>query len=109
MSDNDLEDLKIFEKEIQGCMVPEDQRVVCAACRWPDGHMILGIRHFSPDMRISAKLQGYDPSESREQGFVDQWGNYLTRQEAFTIALRNGQYRPYEPYAIGTLYSEDLY
>lgn len=89
-----------------------EQRVVCAACRWPDGHIILGIRHFSPDMRLSAALQGYEtsPKEGRvEQGFVDQYGVFLTRQEAFKIALSQRQYAPYEPYNIGTLYSEDLY
>lgn len=85
------------------------KRVVCAACRWHDGHIILGIRHFSPDMRLSAALQGYECGAAVEQGFVDQYGNFLTRQEAFKIALPNGQYRPYEPYNIGTLYSEDLY
>lgn len=86
-----------------------DKRIVCAACRWPDGHIILGIRHFSPDMILSAHLQGYRTIDCREQGFVDQYGNYLTRQEAYQIAEKNGQYNPYEPYTPGTLYSEDLY
>lgn len=85
------------------------RRIVCAACRWPDGHVILGIRHFSPDMHLSAALQGYDPKDCRDQGFVDQFGNYLNRQEAYVIAAGNGQYQPYEPYTPGTLYSEDLY
>lgn len=112
MSDKTIEDIEILKNLVKdqaeyGSNKP--RRVVCAACRWPDGHVILGVRHFSPDMRLSAALQGYDVAECREQGFVDQFGKYLTRQEAFKIALSQGQYRPYEPYNIGTLYSEDLY
>lgn len=84
--------------------------VVCAACRWPDGHIISGIRHYSPDMRLSIALQGYNPVEvGIEQGFIDNYGNFLTRQEAYKIAVENKQYRPYEPFTPGTLYSEDLY
>lgn len=87
------------------------RRVVCAACVFPDGLMLTGIRHFSPDMRLVANKLGYTTKDyaAAKQGFVDQWGNFLTRQEAYIIAYRQGQYNPYEPYTPGTLYSEDLY
>lgn len=103
------ETLKTEIKKVQSLTVNEERRIVCAACRWPDGHVILGIRHFSPDMRLSAHKQGYDTIDCREQGFVDQWGNYLTRQEAYVIAERQNQYKPWDPATPGTLYSEDLY
>jgi len=106
---SEVQELRELVKNHQEFGSIKEKRVVCAACRWPDGHIILGIRHFSPDMRLSAALQGYEHVAGIDQGFVDQYGQFLTRQEAFKIALENGQYRPYEPYTIGTLYSEDLY
>lgn len=106
----EIEELRKLVKNQQeyGSNLP--RRVVCAACMWPDGHIISGVRHYSPDMRLSIALQGYNPTEMGiQQGFIDQFGAFLTRQEAFKIALSQGQYRPYEPYNFGTLYSEDLY
>lgn len=111
-SQDRIEELRNLVKEMQdyGEFETSEQRVVCAACRWPDGHIILGIRHYSPDMRLSIALQGYNPVEQGiEQGFVDQRGRFLTRQEAYEIAERQGQYKPYPPFTRGTLYSEDLY
>lgn len=107
----DIEALKEFVAETQAMSDPALQRVVCAAVRMSDGVIFTGIRHFSPDMHLVITLAGYneDKKIGAEQGFVDQWGKYLTRQEAFDIALRNGQYRPYPPFTFGTLYSEDLY
>lgn len=105
----EIDELRKLVKDQQEYGSIHEKRIVCAACRWPDGHIILGIRHFSPDMHLSAALQGYSPKDCREQGFVDQYGEYYNRQDAFKIALKNGQYRPYEPYNFGTLYSEDLY
>lgn len=104
----DITELRQLVKDHQEYGSSQPKRVVCAACRWPDGHVIIGIRHFSPDMRLSAALQGYR-GLNVEEGFVDQYGNFLTRQEAFKLALANGQYRPYGTYIFGTLYSEDLY
>jgi hypothetical protein len=43
-----------------------------------------------------------------EQGFIDQYGQFLTRQEAYTIALEQNQIL-YPGFDSGTLYSEDLY
>jgi hypothetical protein len=44
-----------------------------------------------------------------EQGFVDQYGNFMTREEAWEIAQAAGQIRRPEGGAPGTLYSEHLY
>lgn len=106
-----LESLRGFIKETQECAVDEKARIVCAAVRMKDGTIFTGVRHYSPDMRLMITLAGYNGKKlaGAEDGFVDQWGRFHNRQEAFHIALRNGQYRPYPPYAFGTLYSEDLY
>lgn len=89
----------------------DKQRVVCAACRWPDGHIILGVRHFSADMRLSAYLQGYAcDAYGVEQGFVDQWGRFMTRGEAFEVAVARGVIHRRRPdFFYGVLYSEELY
>lgn len=78
-----------------------NKAVVCAAIKFSDGHIILGIRHFSPDMVLSAALQGYDIKKHTEQGFVDQYGAFLTREEALKIISPLGRKT--------RLYSEDLY
>lgn len=78
-----------------------NKAVVCAAIKFADGHIILGIRHFSPDMVLSAALQGYDLKNHTDQGFVDQYGSFLTREEALKIISPLGRKT--------RLYSEDLY
>jgi hypothetical protein len=46
---------------------------------------------------------------SEEQGFIDQFGNFLTRKEAYIIARNNGQiYRELDN-DTNELYSEHLY
>jgi hypothetical protein len=42
-----------------------------------------------------------------DQGFIDQWGNFIDRKQAWRIALRQGQLKT--QHASKTLYSEDLY
>lgn len=43
-----------------------------------------------------------------EQGFIDQYGLFLTREEAFEVSERQGQLLN-TPTIPGTLFSEDLY
>jgi hypothetical protein len=94
-----------------------ERRVVCAAIRAADGELLLGIRHYSRDMyhqlehRIGARTfyNRHDP----DQGFVDQYGQYMTREEAYAVALAAGQLRYPEACGQGLdgpkLYSEGLY
>ncbi|RDE25168.1 hypothetical protein DV711_06320 [Motiliproteus coralliicola] len=73
-----------------GEIVP--QRVVCAANRCEEtGKIILGARHFDPFMRAHAKLYPDSNWIKSTQGFIDQKGNFLTRAEALTIALKEAQ------------------
>jgi hypothetical protein len=93
------------------------RRVVCAAIRAADGTLLLGVRHYSPDMhaQIDARRDGekFKHRHDEDQGFVDQWGQYMTREEAFLVAERNGQI--YDRRSCGEgldgpkLYSEGLY
>lgn len=98
------------------------RRVVCAAIRAADGDVLLGIRHYSADMhrQIEARRDGekFTHRHDDDQGFVDQRGVYMTREEAFGVAQAAGQI--FDPLACGKglnaageevpkLYSEGLY
>lgn len=93
------------------------RRVVCAALRADDGMLLLGIRHCSGDMiqQIEARRDGYKflGLLDENQGFVDQWGTFMSRGKAFQVAQKNGQI--YDPTVGGVgldgpkLYSECLY
>lgn len=98
--------------------VPDLQRVVCAANRNKHtGVIILGARHW--DMPMRAMVKGSDDEFDTdfdktwldaEQGFIDQWGNFLTREAAYVIAERMDQLKGKgAPHTPGRLYSEDLY
>lgn len=83
------------------------RRVVCAANRNREtGRIICGARHWDKIMRSQKlpeeKFTGWD------QGFIDQFGDYMSREEAWVVALEQNQIR-LEVSAPGTLYSENLY
>lgn len=108
-------------------LTPEQQRlqrVVCAANRL-DGVIALGPRHFDAVMhRHIGVICGAEmmPEAERarwaraEQGFIDQFGSFLTRREAWAIAATQGQIirwvgnqEPGNVEADEELYSENLY
>lgn len=88
-------------------LIPDIQRVVCAAIRLKSGHIITGARHFDIIMRKQIDRCGLTTRNS-EQGFIDQWGNFLSREDAWIVAERQQQIRK-QTGQHGTLYSEDLY
>jgi hypothetical protein len=71
------------------------RRVVCAAVRAFDGDVLVGIRHYSRDMhkQIESRFDGakFQHRMGDDQGFVDQFGDYMTREEAFKVADAAGQ------------------
>lgn len=89
------------------------RRVVSMAANIVSGHLITGNRHFCPIMIMSLEALGltrkngdenwvHDPHT--DQGFVDQWGIYMTREEAWTVAEKAGQIK--RVYTEGVLFSE---
>lgn len=94
-----------------------ERRVVCAAIRARNGEVLLGIRHYSKDMhrQISMRMDGanFHDLHDPDQGFVDQHGVYMTREEAYEVAKASGQLRYPEACGRGLdgpkLYSEGLY
>jgi len=93
---------------------PKPRVVVCAANRNKvTGAIVCGARHFDQVMRsqinaITGDKQDLDWVGS-EQGFIDNFGKFLTREEAHKIAYWNGQRK----YRCGgdkdKLFSENLY
>ena len=65
-------------------------RIVCAALQFPDGLIICGTRHFDPIMRELIKRLEVLP-QLAICGFVDQFGRFYTRAEAYKIAVNCGQ------------------
>jgi len=103
-----LEDLR--DKTIRQGYSPS--RVVCAANAHKD-LLVLGARHFDSIMH-KTMLQSEACRLARgtpwEQGFVDQHGNFLTRELAYIIAKENGQIiRECGNPDSQKLYSEHLY
>lgn len=83
--------------------------------------VIPAARHYSPGMhviideikRLRAKCGEPELTLAYgdDQGFIDQWDNYWTREEAFIIAKAAGQINKTRDVIIinGELYSENLY
>jgi hypothetical protein len=90
-------------------------RVVAAALRLTDGTVIVGVRHL--DALMIAQLDRMGISEGRqivghEQGFVDNKYQFLTREEAYRVALAAYQFDPNGPEYTGIrgcLFSEDVW
>lgn len=87
--------------------------VVCAANKYGP-HIFLGARHF--DSRMVESMEHYNIPNMREhhgevQGFVDQYGIFMDRKEAYEVALAAGQIGRYREkgFPKDVLFSEDLY
>lgn len=86
-------------------------RIVCAANRHNQSLIIAcGARHFDSIMRNVMKHNGDFPYwNDCEQGFIDQYGNFYTREEAYVVAKENGQIVRRVGGDNGELFSENLY
>ena len=87
-------------------------RIVCAANRLSNGMLIVGARHYDSVMHATIKAlkaAGVNVDKDCEQGFIDQFGNFYTREEAWDIALANNQIIRRVGGDGCKLYSENLY
>ena len=74
--------------EDNGIQKPK-QIVVCAANKFDDV-ILCGARHWDKIMCKQANMMGIKGG-TEEQGFIDQFGTFLTREEAMQIVKDNGQ------------------
>lgn len=105
MPSEDLEEKPVNSKSV----------VVCAACKHND-LILCGARHWDKIMNKqldTLKHAGCSLfSGDFTQGFIDQFGTFLTREEAMKVAVAAGQEVDIERGCGGdkdTLYSEGLY
>lgn len=71
------------------------RRIVCAANLAPDGTVTLQVRHCAPP--------------DHRQGFIDNQGNWLTREQAYLVAKEAGQIIRRVGGDDGKLFSENIY
>ena len=88
--------------------------VVCAACFLSHAQpMLVGPRHWDAVMRKQFdRIRGNAsrPSSHWQQGFIDQFGDFMDRKEAFEVVKASGQPLNMERNGSETeLYSEGLY
>ena len=67
-----------------------ERRVVCAAIRDRDGRIVCGARHFDSTMVYAIKDMR-EFADPWKQGFIDQRGEFMTREEAHKVATAAGQ------------------
>lgn len=97
-------------------MTEQTRFVVCAACKHVGtGLIIPGPRHFDETMRAlieaALKKDGEWPRDF-EEGFIDQHGVFMDREEAMLVARKARQFVDVWEGCGGnqrTLYSEGLY
>lgn len=98
-----------FEYEKSFSNQNKDQFVVCAAMRNDNGVIICSPRHFDSIACMQVRENEWDLWRKAEQGFVDQYGTFLTREEAWAIANKNNQVTRRVGGDEGRLFSENLY
>ena len=84
--------------------------IVCAANRI-DGLIICGARHHDSIMRAvysNLGLGNVKTYSREEQGFIDQYGQFVTREDAAFIVKANKQHLR-DPEVGDKLFSENLY
>lgn len=60
--------------------------------------------------RLPARTDVHDTWQRSEEGFIDQYGTFYSREAAWTLVMANGQpLKRDEVYGEGALYSEHLY
>lgn len=88
---------------------PMQQRISSAALRLPDGTIVVSPRHYDRLCHEILDKLNWSGEGRPEEGFVDQFGKFLDRKEAFKVAYVAGQIirRCGGDYA-GILYSENI-
>lgn len=95
-----------------------NSRIICAAnkLRLENGSIIViaGARHWDKGMHQVADALFHGLERELEQGFIDQFNNFYTREEAWIIAETNGQIirrvgGDTKLDGTGRLFSENLY
>lgn len=85
--------------------------IVCAALKLKNGLVLPSVRHYdmlNHHIIDALKNTGAHKSGDVVQGFVDNMGEFHTREDALVIAVKAGQVRN-KTQPFDKLFSEDLY
>lgn len=89
---------------------PQLRHIVAAANRDPNtGTILVGARHWSKAMCLQCDMMRTPSSHFSEQGFIDQYDQFVSREEAKEIVVKNGQKLAMPAVTWDVLYSENLY
>lgn len=112
---NDIDGIGDDAKRMIARSLDSARVVVCAAIKLRSGKVICGVRHFDELMLQSMPEnteEGRAQLAGHEQGFVDNRYQFLSRVEAYWLAVVSAQVDPdsskYRGIR-GTLFSEDLW
>lgn len=91
-----------------GC---SQRRIVCAAVQYPGNILLVGARHFDKVMlgQFHRLRLVAEEEEDTVQGFIDQYGDFFNRRDAFKIAEAANQIIRRVGGDEGKLFSENLY
>jgi hypothetical protein len=89
--------------------------IVCAANRYKD-FIVTGSRHHSVPMMMITELVGMDAlhayagsRDNEEQGFIDQYGKFWNRRDAYELCIKQGRPLLEDGASKTQLFSEHLY
>ncbi|QBJ02799.1 hypothetical protein MZD04_gp273 [Pseudomonas phage Psa21] len=89
--------------------------IVCAANRYKD-FIVTGSRHLSAPMWMTIELVGMDAlhayaggRDNEEQGFIDQFGTYWNRRDAYAHCVKHGRLLLEDGASKTQLFSEHLF
>lgn len=93
------EELGMADDWAREYLVPKSgiRYVVASANKYGDLITVIGSRHGSPAMHSALnaireeKLIDMDNRGKAQQGFIDQWDVFMTREEAWEVAVNSGQ------------------
>ncbi|EKD22635.1 MAG: hypothetical protein ACD_84C00030G0001 [uncultured bacterium] len=86
------------------------KRIVCAAVKHPSGSMLVGPRHYDHIMQRQAMTNRVAFNEHEcICGFLNQDGEFLTREQAWVVAVSAKQIIRKFTDDEGRLFSEHLY
>ena len=92
--------------------MPEEKRRITGVAVCREGKVYFlpePARHSDVIQMLIKKRVMLPPVRQAEQGFVDQNGKFLTREDAAKLALANGQCKKLRCPSLGILFSEDLW
>lgn len=111
---NGVRHYTIVEPLLKNHFDPNQNRIVCSANRSSKtGEIILGVRHCDEHMLDQRKrLEDFGANGDWDQGFIDKYGRWWNRQDAWRIAVAAQQIVRRcggDDAKGGTLYSDNLY